>query len=129
MHPLTDCAGCAKVHVNELEDMREAGSEDLHGTDVRNQATRLADVLEELQFYRRKGNRKEEETRQSQGGGNTATTARESSREESLFERIDQRLVLRSQNAPAVACLEAEVKHMKLGMHAGGTQIDHIAMS
>jgi hypothetical protein len=34
VHRLTDCAECAKVHVNVPEDMLHAGSEDLRGTDV-----------------------------------------------------------------------------------------------
>ncbi len=58
---LADCAECAKVHVQVLHDIVNEGSEDLRGTlEI---TKRLVDVLEDLQFYRRNGNRKEDEAR------------------------------------------------------------------
>ena len=76
MHRLTDCAECAKVHVNVLEDMRGAGSEDLRGTDVsRTLEIKRLDwpmywrscsfiVAKAIARRRKPGNRKEEETLQ-----------------------------------------------------------------
>ena len=66
MSRLRDCAECAKVQVQVLEKMVEdmvedAGSKHLRGTlEI---MKRLVDALEDLQFYRRKGNRKEDEGR------------------------------------------------------------------
>ena len=58
---LADCAECAKVHVQVLQDMVDEGSEDLRGTlEI---TKRLVDALEVLQFYLREGNHKEDETR------------------------------------------------------------------
>jgi len=65
MSRLADYAQCAKVQVQVLEDMVDAGSENLRGTLVITK--RLVDVLEDLKFYRRKGKFKEEEARGSQG--------------------------------------------------------------
>jgi hypothetical protein len=56
-----DCAECAKVQVQVLQDMEDEGSQDLRGTLEITKG--LVDVLEDLQFYRRKGNCKEEEAR------------------------------------------------------------------
>jgi hypothetical protein len=58
---LADCAECAKVYVQMLEDMVDERSEHLRGTlEI---TKRLVDVLEYLQLYRRKCNRKEDEAR------------------------------------------------------------------
>ena len=95
---LADCAECAKVHVQVLEDMVGKGSEDLRGTlEI---TKRLADVLEELQRDRRKGNHKEDE-------------ARLENQVHLIREEIDgiNGWYYGRRNAPAVAWPEAEVKH------------------
>ena len=95
---LADCAECANVHVQVLQDMVDEGSEDLRGTlEI---TKRLVDVLEDLQFYRRKGNRKEDEAR--------------AEKEVQLIRReIDDinGWYYGRQNAPAVAWPESQVKH------------------
>jgi hypothetical protein len=58
---LADCAECAKVQVKRLQDMVDGGRKDLRG--MLEITKRLVDVLEDLQFYRRKGNHKEDERR------------------------------------------------------------------
>ena len=66
MSRLRVCAECAKVQLQVLEDMvedmdQDAGSKHLRGT--LKIMKRLVDVLEDLQYFRRKGNRKEDEAR------------------------------------------------------------------
>jgi hypothetical protein len=95
---LADCAECAKVHVQVLEDMVGKGSEDLRGTlEI---TKRLADDLAALQSARRTGNDREEETRLEEQVKQTR-------------QEIDDigGWYYGCQNAPAVAWPEAEVKH------------------
>jgi hypothetical protein len=95
---LADCAECAKVHVQVLHDMVDEGSEDLRETlEI---TKRLVDALEDLQFYRRKGNRKEDEGR--------AEKEVQLIRKE--IDHIDGWYYGR-QNAPAVAWPESQVTH------------------
>jgi hypothetical protein len=95
---LADCAECAKVQVQVLEDMVDAGSEHLRGTlEI---TKRLVDVLEDLQMYRRKGNRKEDE----------ASALQQVQRIRKEIDEINGWYYGR-QNAPAVAWPESQVTH------------------
>jgi hypothetical protein len=95
---LADCVECAKVHVQVLQDMVDEGSEHLRGTlEI---TKRLVDVLEDLQFYRRKGNRKEDEAR----------AEKEVQRIRKEIDDINGWYYGR-QNAPAVAWPESQVTH------------------
>jgi hypothetical protein len=104
MSRLADCAECAKVQVQVLEDMvedmidQDAGSEHLRGTlEI---MKRLVDVLEVLQFHRRQGKFKEDEAR--------AEKEVQLIRKE--IDEIDGWYYGR-QNAPAVAWPVAKVTH------------------
>ncbi len=97
---LADCAECAKVQVQVLEDMvdQDAGSGHLRGTLAITK--RLVDVLTELQKSRGEGNRKEDEGKLE-------------NQVQLIREEIDQinGWYYGRQNAPAVAWPEAQVKH------------------
>ncbi len=101
---LADCAECAKVQVQVLEDMVEdmvedAGSKHLRGTlEI---MKRLVDVLEVLQVYRRQGKRKEDEAR---------LLEKEVQLIRKEIDQIDGWYYGRP-NAPAVAWPVAEVTH------------------
>ena len=95
---LADCVECAKVQVQVLQDMVDEGREDLRGTlEI---TKRLVDVLEDLQFYRRKGNRKEDE----------ASAEKDAQRIRNEIDSINGWYYGR-QNAPAVGWPESQVTH------------------
>jgi serine/threonine protein kinase len=95
---LADCAECAKVHVQVLQDMVDEGSEDLRGTlEI---TKRLIDALEVLQFYRRQGKFKVDEAR--------------AEKEVQLIRKEINEIngwYYGRQNAPAVAWPESQVTH------------------
>jgi ankyrin repeat protein len=95
---LADCAECAKVQVQVLHDMVDEGREDLRGTLELTKEMIL--VLEDLQFYRRRGNHKDEE----------ASTEKEVKRIRKEIDSINGWYYGR-QNASAVAWPESEVTH------------------